>query len=335
MQSVLRALARPLYPAASILCLHSVTTSEFPSDDPLHIPVPGLRALVRAVRRVAEFVPLDVLVRRHLAGQSTAGLVALTFDDAYAALREAVERVLVPEKVPATVFAVSDALSTGGSYWWDRLSEVNSLASAEQWEQFEHEAEVPPPYRQRGASVEDRFLRIRRLILAEHAGRLSTRLDSALATLEAALGHRCAQRSMTMAELRALAAYEGIRIGVHTCTHAVIPALSDADAIREIRDCHRALRDQLPNTVPLLAIPYGLFDARTASLSAQAGMEACLTLTGHALIGTGSDGVPRFCLDRRTSVMSVLLRTSGPAEYVRWIRGRRAADRPALPTPLH
>jgi peptidoglycan/xylan/chitin deacetylase (PgdA/CDA1 family) len=326
----LRILVRPLYSAGSILCLHSVTTPEFPSDDALHVPLTKLRDLVRAIRAVAEIVPLVDLIERHRSGRSTGGMVALTFDDAYAAMLTAVEEVLSPEGVPATIFAVSDALSVGHSYWWDRLSEVVDAASPERWLQFRRAAGFSEA--RHATPPRDRFAEARSCILSEHAGRLSSQVEGALAELESDLRRKSQQRSMTLDELRTVARMPGIHIGVHTRSHAMLPSLSEDEAVFEIADCYQVLRAQVPDAVPILAVPFGLFDRQTDKLAKQAGMDASLTLTGHTLLRASSSGIPRFCLDRWTSRSRVLLRTSWPAERLRVARGGRPDDLPELPT---
>ena len=70
----------------AILCFHSLTTPELPAEGDAHVPWAFFQRTVRLARRLGEVVPLSTLVARHRAGRSTAGLTALTFDDAYAAL---------------------------------------------------------------------------------------------------------------------------------------------------------------------------------------------------------------------------------------------------------
>jgi peptidoglycan/xylan/chitin deacetylase (PgdA/CDA1 family) len=325
-------LARPIYSAGSVLCLHSVTTPEAPSTDLLHVPLPVLKELVRGIRRYVEIVPLSELVRRHVAGRSTAGLTALTFDDAYLALHSAVEQIFVPQSIPITVFAVSNALETGSAYWWDRISEVYDKATAEQWRRFEGACEIPDAYAL-GRFGGDRFAQARRFILSEHAGRLEPRAAAGLTALESAVGCRTAQRSMTMTELESLARFECVEIGVHTQSHVVLPSIPDDEAVREIRECYRTLRARIPGSVPILAIPFGLFDANTARIAQRAGMDASLTLTGHSLFHPGKHGIPRHAVDRRTKLSRLLIRMAGVTEGLRRLAGRTPDDFPELPSP--
>ena len=327
-----KTLARPIYSAGSVLCLHSVTTPEAPSTDLLHVPLPALKELVDGIRRYVEIVPLSELVRRQMDGRSTAGLTALTFDDAYFALHWAVEQVFAPQSIPIAIFAVSDALEAGSAYWWDRISEVHERATSEQWGRFQAACEIPDAYALERFGG-DRFAQARRFILAEHAGRLEPRAAAALTALESDVGRRTAQRSMTMTELESLARFGCVEIGVHTQSHVVLPSLPDEEAMREIRECYRILRERIPGAVPILAIPFGLFDANTASVAQRAGMDAALTLTGHSFFRSGRHGIPRHAVDRRTKLTRLLIRMTGVTEGFRRLAGRSPDDFPELPSP--
>src|SRR5690349_12643129 len=115
---------RRLPTAGAILCFHSLTTTRLPAEGIVHLPLAAFKRIIAAVRQVAEIVPLADLVRRHLDGRSTSGLVAVTFDDAYASLLTEAEDFLGRAAIPVTVFVVTNAASTGARYWWDRIDEV-------------------------------------------------------------------------------------------------------------------------------------------------------------------------------------------------------------------
>src|SRR4051812_6690625 len=76
--------------AGSILCFHSVADQPLDPGSP-HVSPATLRMVIAAARRVGTIVPLREILARHRAGRSTRGMVAITFDDAYAALVAATE----------------------------------------------------------------------------------------------------------------------------------------------------------------------------------------------------------------------------------------------------
>jgi peptidoglycan/xylan/chitin deacetylase (PgdA/CDA1 family) len=125
---------------------------------------------------------------------------------------------------------------------------------------------------------------------------------------------------------------------VHTLSHAALPFLPDDELVRQIVGCHAELQARFPGILPYLAIPFGLFDARTIRLSAQAGMTASLTLAGETL-GRQSRrsrpdaGLPRFCVVREHTAGIVALKLSRVATVVNRLRVRRTNTFPALPSP--
>jgi peptidoglycan/xylan/chitin deacetylase (PgdA/CDA1 family) len=317
----------------AILCFHSVTTPARPGEGSAHVPVETFKSYVRFARRFGRLVPLSEIVHRRAAGRSTAGLVALTLDDAYAALHAELRDFLAREQVPVTVFVVAGAARTGEAYWWDRVDDLFPRVAAPRWRAFEDACGVPEAYR-RGQPPEDGPLRpLRQWILASAAGRWPARLEPVLAALEDEVGHRTAQRSMTFAQVAELAACAEVEIGVHTLSHPVLPLLADGELAREVAGCFEALRARLGAVVPVLAIPYGLYDERTLRIARAAGMSASLTLGGCLSRRPRRDGaVPRHCLGRGDTLARLGLRVTGVPDLVHRWAGRPAPLYPALPS---
>jgi len=119
---------------------------------------------------------------------------------------------------------------------------------------------------------------------------------------------------------------------VHTLSHPVLPLLTDHDLGREISAAYQILREHLSGAVPILAVPFGLFDERTLNAARAAGMEASLTLAGTTLKRyAGRDDLPRFCLCRQDRATKLRARLTGLFDLDRW--WRVAARRyPALPS---
>ena len=141
------------------------------------------------------------------------------------------------------------------------------------------------------------------------------------------------QRSMTFEELSRLAALDSVEVGVHTVSHPVLPLLPDADLTREIAAAYRELRERFANAVPILAVPFGLFDSRTVVAAREAGMTASLTLAGTTLKRhPGWDDLPRFCISRRDTATKLRVRLTGLLDRGRWSWGGSAPRYPALPS---
>jgi peptidoglycan/xylan/chitin deacetylase (PgdA/CDA1 family) len=328
------AIGRVVGTRGAVLCFHGLDVDAAPPRSSMHVPLQLLEAAVAVAQSLATIVPLRELVSRHVTGRGTAGLIALTADDAYASLLAA-EPFLKRCGVPFTVFVVSGALATGRTFWWDRIDDLFPLAPPERWRRFENECGLPETYR-RGQPVDEGPLRpLRQWLLAEHAGRWPDALEEPLFRLEEDLGRRTVQRSMTEAELAGFVARAGIEVGIHTLSHAVLPFLPDDEVLREISQCHQELRSRFPDVLPYLAVPFGLFDARTLRLAAEAGMTVSLTLTGAQLQTqfVPELGMPRLCVVRECTPARFALKLCGVGTLLNRLRGGSLTPYPALPSP--
>lgn len=319
--------------SGSILCFHSLAHAGSSPAGLVTLERPHFEGLLAALQEIVTFVPLQELVHRHLNGRSIKGLCAITFDDAYATVSLALP-FLQAHELPATLFVTGEGASRGARFWWDRIEHLQSVVSAERWRAFEDLVGLPEEYR-RGQPVTLGPLRpFRQWLLSTHRGRIPDHLERALASLEAEAGTATSQRSMTFAELGKLANSDLFDVGVHTVSHPVLPLLTEQEQWKEITACHDLLRDRLPRTQPILAIPFGLFDRSTLQVAKRAGMLAVLTLANRTLRSYGpGDPLPRFCLTRFEKPWKLLMRVNGVAERALWWRDDVRIRYPALPSP--
>lgn len=297
----------------------------------MHVPLARMAATIRAVKRVATIIPLGELVSRHLAGRSTKGLVAVTFDDAYLSVRSEALELLRIEQVPVTFFVVLDAARAGSPFWWDRLDHVVKRTSAERWRAFERECGVPEAEPGRSAGHEP-VAALRHWLLHHHWGRWPAALEAPLTRLEQEVGSRTRQRPLTFRELDDLAKSPLIDIGPHTLTHCVLPRLSEDEMRTEIRGSLEHLRERYPQMLPVLAPPFGLYDHRTVRVAHEEGLDACVTLGGTQLDPRAGDHslIPRFGLTAGHRPWKVVLYTWGCWFGARpRIRARPAHERPS------
>jgi peptidoglycan/xylan/chitin deacetylase (PgdA/CDA1 family) len=334
MSAVARPALRRLIPGGAILSFHSITTPSLPAAGDAHVSLETFTSFIRYLRCLGEIVSLRDFVRRREQGRDTSGLIAITLDDAYAALTTEFLAVIVAEAVPVTIFPVSDATRDGEAFWWDRIDDVYPRVAPDRWAAFEKACGLPDGYRS-GQPAEFGPLRpLRQWVLASCAGRWPARLEPALRAVERDAGYRTVQRSMTSDELCSLAELPGVDIGVHTMSHPVLPLLSDADLEREIAGGYAALKRWCPDVVPILAVPFGLYDARVIRAARAAGMATSLTLSGDiGHCASDRDALPRFCITRTDTCTKLALRLSGLPRRLRSRSRHARADYPALPSP--
>jgi peptidoglycan/xylan/chitin deacetylase (PgdA/CDA1 family) len=317
----------------AVLCFHGLVTEASPSRSSMHVPLPLFEATLSLTGTVGTIVPLRDLVTRHLAGRPTEGMIAVTADDAYASLLAA-EPFLTRTALPLTVFVVSGALATGATYWWDRIDDVCALAPSARWREFERDCGLPEVYRGGPLVHEGPARPMRQWLLAAHGGRWPDALEAPMARLEGDVGAHTRQRSMTDAELAGFVRRTGVDVAVHTRSHAALPMLSDDGVRAEVRAGHDALLARFPGALPYLAIPFGLFDARTLRLAAEAGMAASLTLAGETLRArfNAAVGLTRVCVVRQQRSGAVALKLSGAGTFLNRLRGHRTTTYPPLPS---
>ena len=110
-----RATLRRAAPGGVVLCYHDVVARD---ADGLSVTAEALRRHVRLIRRFGlAIVPLEVITHAVLAGRSTDGMAALTFDDGLVGVHEHAVDVLADEDAPATLCAVSGAWGQRPAWW--------------------------------------------------------------------------------------------------------------------------------------------------------------------------------------------------------------------------
>ena len=322
---------RPFARSGAILCYHGIATDQIRS--PIHHTIAELETAVGIARDLGTIVPLRDFVRIHQNGKSTAGLFALTFDDAYLSL-QAAAAFLRREQVPITVFAVSDALDHGRAFWWDRMGAALRELTAKETADLSDRWAIPAWFRDRWSGPDfPPGWELRQWIVARYTGRSEAELEEALGELEQRANLPTIDRSMTWPELSDFARTGLVEIGVHTRSHPALPLLSRAEQQHEIAGCYEVLRDHFPATLPILAAPFGLFTADTIAVTRASGLQACLGLGDRTLQYGGSLGaLPRFCMMHPQSRVKLGPRLAGVFDQIRTWRGKADAEVPVFPT---
>jgi peptidoglycan/xylan/chitin deacetylase (PgdA/CDA1 family) len=316
--------------SGAIICYHGIASESIRS--PIHHTIAELEAAVGVARDLGRIVPLSEFIGIHQSGRSTAGLFAITFDDAYLSLKAAAA-FLRREQVPLTVFAVSDALDDGRVFWWDRLGSLLERLTRAQAAALSDRWGVPAWFRDQWAGPD--FLpgwELRQWVVARYAGQWPDELEETAREMVQPADLTTTDRSMTWAELSEFASTGLVEIGVHTRSHPVLPLLPIAEQREQIAGCYEALRGRFPSTSPVLAAPYGLFNEETIAVTRASGLQACLGLGERTLRYGGSSGaLPRFCMMHPQSRARLGARFSGVFDRIRAWRGEGDAEIPALP----
>lgn len=263
----------------SILCFHGLRDAEDRTAGVLHLSVARLNELLAVVRGAGTIVPLGELLGRWVAGKSTRGLLAITFDDAYASLLDTAELWYARAPFPVTVFVVGQASQSGAAFWWDRLDALTPVLLPEEWRRLAESAGLEVPRGADGGNGVAMAQTVRDWVVRARQGRAPEPFQEQLARLEAAHGTSARQRPMTVTELHRFGALGPVTFGPHTMTHPALSTLAPKEVVAEIRTGWEAMSAWgLPQVIPVLAAPYGALHPELAALAAEAGMHAVLAL---------------------------------------------------------
>lgn len=237
----------------------------------------------RFAAQVEELATRAVVPLNEVLGPSRAPRIAITFDDGYADNAEVAAPILDAAEHPATFFITTGTLG-GTRFWWDRLAVALlgggpmpagidvTLGGRALWVDL--------------SSVEARrnaLWLLRRRLLALPPDELSATADRIVAAL-GAHAPSTGDQTMTVGQLRELAAGRLVEIGAHTRTHARLGAHHPDLQEHEIAGSIADLTALLGQPVTSFAYPFGGRDAigrRAPRLVRDAGCSlACSTEPG-------------------------------------------------------
>lgn len=311
----------------AILCYHGITGGGLVSRPAFHVPVEQFASDVALLQSLGAIVPLADLLARVETGRSTRGLFAITFDDAYTGVLELALPVLRHAGAPASVFAVSGALTGDGRFWWDRIEDLEPHLPAPQW------LALAAAFGLAAAGATPTLNHIRNRILAHGSGRLTSGQASALEAAEHAAGYRTAMRSLRAEALQQLASDPLVSVGPHTVTHAALATLGSDEVVAEVAGSMGVLHDLGVAPLAALAVPYGAGDDRTVALARQAGMRWCLGVAPRTLAGAGAARpFPRFVMSVNRRGWRFRAQVLGGIDVVKELLGRPEPDWPPLTT---
>jgi peptidoglycan/xylan/chitin deacetylase (PgdA/CDA1 family) len=219
-------------------------------------------------------------------------LLAITFDDGRADDFVHARPLLAKHGVPATFYAVADAVDSREPLWPDALAlEVQALAArgGEGRRALAEVFGVPMPPDARDGELPKVAANLAKAWPA-------ARIALALARLRAATGGAALpewERAMSWHELATLQR-EGHEIGSHSASHAILLRECVPDLAAETAGAKRTLEAKLGAPVTSFCYPSGLYDDATVAAVSAAGYENATT----TLPGVNRRATPPFELRR-------------------------------------
>lgn len=270
----------------SILIYHRVIAK----PDPLFPECVDARRFeqhLRLLTRWFRVLPLPVAVRQLRAGTLPSRAACITFDNGYADTADVALPLLQRYDASATFFVASSFLD-GGCLWSDVV--IDTIRAA-------------PPGRlnlgRYGFGVYDVACPVRRRAVIDMLIETLSRLPAPERNARVAAMERGAATRMLCADQLLALHRAGMDIGAHTPGHAVLAALSNAEARSEIAGARSRLEAVIQAPVSLFAYSNGRpgrdFEQRHANMLRSAGYDAAVTSAwGAARPQTDLYELPRF-----------------------------------------
>ena len=255
-----------------------------------HLAVLKRRASIFTLREA-----LQALTERRLPPRA----VVLTFDDGYCDTVNRVLPLLERSGIPATVFVTPG--SPGCAFWWDELAGMllkkTSLPARLDLEfggrrktwSFPVDS-VERERRSRRQALQAVAAELRDLSVADRDEHMS-RIREWCCQGEAVAGYR----SLTLEEIKQLAASPLIEIGAHTMSHPSLTSLPDGAQFREIDESRTSLEAVTGKAVSVFSYPHGSYSASTIAAVRRSGFAAACCSTPD-VVSTRSDtfALPRL-----------------------------------------
>lgn len=209
------------------------------------------------------------------------GAVLITFDDAYADFADIAWPILKQFRLPATMFVpTAFANQPERAFWWDRLHQAFAATSRT-------EINIPP-LGNLPLLPPDQNRRSLRTIQNHVTTVPHSEAMSLVDSLCAELGLSCAQGGsvLTWKQLRELAR-EGLTLGSHTRTHALMTQVTPEQMREEVQGSQDDLQREIGACLPIFCYPNGNHNHAVVSVLREQGIRlAFTTLSGPNKLGS-------------------------------------------------
>ena len=257
-------------PCLLVLTYHRVLPADHPDrafEQPGMLVTPGLLARhFRTLRQWFTPVHLDDWLQAARAGTPPPGRsVAITFDDGWQDNYHQAFPVIQAERMPVTLFLVTDLVGTRQRFWPNRLGSLLTRWPADAGQR------LPPALCARLAGLGMALDRpaagwtpatidpvINRAKVQHDDAQLHALLDQVEQYLPAAPGEAAEPDLLNWEQVRDMAASGLVRFGSHTRSHArLLPSLPPDRLLEEIRGSRQVIEQALGRPCPLFCYPNG------------------------------------------------------------------------------
>jgi peptidoglycan/xylan/chitin deacetylase (PgdA/CDA1 family) len=263
-----RRLSSVTFPGLVVLCYHGIRARGGTGQpfEPLQVPVDTFEQQCRVVRKYCDPIGADQLIAALDGGAPLPPrAVLLTFDDGYRSVLERAVPILRRYDIPAIVMVCSDPIARGRPFWYDAVAV--SLG----------ESEVD---------------RLKTVPFADWR--------AAIGGFDAPAGGELFA-PLSIADLQALAATDGIEIGGHSLQHPILSNASLDEQHRQVADDKRALEAWIDRPLRFFSYPNGRagvdYTRATCDIVERCGYRAAFTTeSAYATARSDRYELPRFLM---------------------------------------
>jgi peptidoglycan/xylan/chitin deacetylase (PgdA/CDA1 family) len=297
-------LFKPKAAPAIVLMYHRV--AELESDVwELAVSPKRFEQHLKVLKKMGNAVPLE-----QLSSNLNSGLyrnnIAITFDDGYCDNFTNAKPLLEKYKLPATFFITTKQVESGREFWWDELEHIflftpqlpstfslvinDKLIASELGDEtwlaeecrcahrlWKACTETPPT--RRAELFYSVWEQIKPLPFTEQEAYLDMIRNWAGSTGKI----RADYSTMSVSELKQMAANNLFTIGAHTLTHPALSCHSDDFQSAELSESRKILQEQTGQEISTLAYPYGDHNENTAQIAYECGFGFAFTTDERSL----------------------------------------------------
>ena len=258
--------------------------------------------LQRQLDQIAQrytFISLDAFVDRLIAGKSTTGVCAITFDDGIGSVTETASALAIARGWPMTFYLPTRYLDTGEAYWFFELGLLLKRAAGANvvFERMALNLGSPAGIDRAWKILRGYFIALPSYDAVTHALR---QLRSSLLGVEARPEGLDLPPPISWERVRQLAHRDELSFEAHTVSHLALSRLSDDHLIAEMEDSRARIEEVTGRPVRHFCYPYGSPNevGRVAPKHARSRFRsATTTARGRCASGVDLALLPRVPLD--------------------------------------
>ncbi len=270
-----------------VLMFHRVSDGKNVGLPSISIRKENYIKLVNLLQQFFNIVSHDELLQMQTQGENfPARATMITFDDAYEEAYQNGAPELIGRSIPATVFAVTDAIDKQAVFWWDvvyaflQYANLATPIESKFYEilpenlKVEFNAILNTPFMERGVRINTFIERLKKI----SGGAINEIKEYLLLSYNTSLSKEKGPiaRSMNLESLLELKK-NGYTVGSHTVTHQFLNEIPESDIRMELRRSKQKLEKAIGTSIDTFAYPAGIYNSDVVRMVKESGYLTAFT----------------------------------------------------------